>query len=53
MSQLYRILITGSRDWDAKETVWQALADVIRPIPVDQDVVIVHGACPTGADEIA
>lgn len=46
----YRILITGSRDWDDGLTVEAALAmAVYQHVPA----VIVHGACRTGADAIA
>jgi hypothetical protein len=46
----YRILVTGSRDWDDELTVESALAmAVYQNVPA----VIVHGACPTGADAIA
>lgn len=47
----YRILVTGSRDWDAEGTLRAALAQAAADhIP---DVVIVHGACPRGADAMA
>jgi hypothetical protein len=46
----YRLLITGSRDWVDKQTVWDALAPIARALPADQDLVLVHGGCPTGAD---
>ena len=49
----YRILVTGSRDWTDRSTVYGALADVVRELPADREVVIVHGACPTGADYMA
>lgn len=49
----YRVLITGSRDWTSGTTIWQALADTVHPIPIDQEITFVHGACPTGADQIA
>lgn len=45
-----RVLVTGSRDWDDADVIhadlwaYQHLHDV---------VVLVHGACPTGADAIA
>lgn len=53
MTDPYRILITGSRDWRDQQTVYGALADLIRPLPVDQEIIIVNGACPTGADHMA
>lgn len=50
----YRILVTGSRDWTDEASVWRALADVIRKqAPADAPIVVVHGACPTGADRFA
>ena len=42
-----RILITGSRTWDDRETILQALADHAK-----YGDVLVSGACPTGADRI-
>lgn len=46
----YRVLVTGSRDWDDVTTIGaaleQALIDAGHPGPV----VVVHGACPSGAD---
>ncbi len=53
MTAAYRVLITGSRDWDDKQAVWSALAEAVRTVPPDREIAIVHGACPTGADEIA
>lgn len=48
----YRILITGSREWQDRDALHHALADIVRPIPADQDVVIVHGTA-RGADAMA
>ncbi|MBE4788441.1 DUF2493 domain-containing protein [Streptomyces caniscabiei] len=53
MPDPYRCLITGSRDWSDEPAVWKALAETLRPIPIDREIIIVTGACPTGADEIA
>jgi hypothetical protein len=40
-------LVTGSRDWIAEDLVHAALATALyQNVPA----VIVHGACPTGAD---
>lgn len=50
MTTPYRILVTGSRDWTDRQTVWDALAPIARALPADQDLVLVHGGCPTGAD---
>lgn len=47
MSRPYRILVTGSRDWQDVAALDAALSTrVFRHLPA----VIVHGACPTGAD---
>lgn len=57
-----RILITGSRNWTDTKTVFSEISRYITqtcPMLVDgdghdvSDVVIVHGACPTGADWLA
>lgn len=49
-----RILITGSRDWDDRRAIADALLDLNDWYPIDWDeVVIVHGDCPTGADKLA
>ncbi|MFJ2110551.1 SLOG family protein [Streptomyces sp. NPDC087850] len=46
----YRILITGSRDWDDYDLIHAALTFAcFQQVPA----VIVHGACPTGADALA
>lgn len=56
----YRILITGSRDWDDRKTVNLAIAGLIKDnqrmskmTDTEPHVTIVHGDCPTGADDIA
>jgi hypothetical protein len=47
----YRILITGSRAWDNPGLLAYELALAAGKSGVPRDeVVIVHGACPTGAD---
>ncbi|WP_046249557.1 DUF2493 domain-containing protein [Streptomyces sp. MBT28] len=51
MTKPYRILVTGSRDWNDERTVWQALAaTVLANTDEHTPAVIVHGACPRGAD---
>jgi len=49
----YRILITGSRDWDRDDVLAFHLGVALGEAPTMLDVVIVHGACPTGADALA
>lgn len=51
----YRILITGSRTWDDWQTVWKALDDTIDHAAKtgETEFVVVHGACPRGADQHA
>jgi hypothetical protein len=46
-----RILVTGSRDWTDVAVIDDALREAVRGVPADE-VVIVHGDCPTGADAI-
>ena len=47
----YRLLITGSRSWPEPYLLNAVLAHVLRH--VGYDLTIVHGACPTGADDQA
>lgn len=47
-----RILITGSRDWVDRETVDTALLTWWEEQGCPTNVVLVSGACPTGADHI-
>ena len=39
-------LVTGSRDWLDRDMIWEVLENELPDI-------IIHGACPTGADDIA
>lgn len=48
----YRILVTGSRDWTDGQCIRDALRWVVHQHGRD-DYLLVHGACPTGADHIA
>lgn len=49
-----RILVTGSRTWIDLKAMHDALADAVTELAgTHSSVVIVHGACPTGADKIA
>jgi hypothetical protein len=51
--QPYRVLVTGSRDWQAIGVVRRALDEVLAVLPHDQPLVVAHGDCPTGADIMA
>lgn len=44
-----RILVTGSRDWTDREKV----EEYLYLLSGEEGNVLVHGACPTGADRIA
>lgn len=50
-AQPYRVLVTGSRDWDDVDKIRQQLTLVW--LRHSGPFVVVHGACPTGADVIA
>jgi hypothetical protein len=51
MPEPFRLLVTGSRTWDDISRVEHALAVILARHP--EGVVLVHGACPRGADAIA
>ncbi|MBE4796156.1 SLOG family protein [Streptomyces caniscabiei] len=53
MTDPYRVLVTGSRDWNNDVAVQRALQDIAAEHPEDGELVLVHGACRTGADFIA
>lgn len=53
MTDPYRVLVTGSRDWQGISVVRRALGEVLAALPHDQPIVVVHGDCPTGADIMA
>lgn len=50
MTTPYRILVTGSRDWPTPQTVANALNDAHDRLPPGTHLVVVNGACKTGAD---
>jgi hypothetical protein len=50
MRQPFRLLPTGSRTWDDTHIVEHALAVILAHHP--EGVLLVHGACPRGADAI-
>jgi hypothetical protein len=51
---LLKILVTGSRDWEDARSIelemFRALYEVKTPF---DHAVLLHGACPTGADALA
>ncbi|WP_460071114.1 SLOG family protein [Streptomyces sp. YKOK-I1] len=49
----YRILVTGSRDWRDADAVFGALHEARIGPGAAHGLVVVHGACPTGADALA
>jgi hypothetical protein len=51
MCQPFRLLVTGSRTWHDIPAIEQALAAILARHP--EGVLLVHGACPRGADAIA
>lgn len=51
-----RILVTGSRDWEDGDAIWDALSDQYEcweHADCDHTYTVVSGACPTGADKLA
>jgi len=51
VGQPFRLLVTGSRTWHDIAAIEQALAAILDRHP--EGVLLVHGACPRGADAIA
>jgi hypothetical protein len=50
----YRVLVTGSRDWDRPEIIRLAIDYALcEAARVGRHLVVVHGACPRGADDQA
>lgn len=51
MTDPYRVLVTGSRDWPRRELVYLALdAAFCESTNAGRLMTLVHGACPRGAD---
>lgn len=50
-----RVLVTGSRTWEAAAVVYSVLDILAKEAAAvgDDEFVVVHGACPQGADKIA
>ena len=51
MRQPFRLLVIGSRTWDDPAVIEHALAAILARHP--EGVLLVHGACPRGADAMA
>ncbi|MFE0647461.1 SLOG family protein [Streptomyces sp. NPDC059534] len=45
----YRMLVTGSRDWDDVPGIGAALEEALR-VAGPRPLLVVHGDCPSGAD---
>ena len=45
-----KVIVTGSRDFSGRALVWFVLNDLHRQVGA---LIVVHGACPTGADKYA
>lgn len=50
---MIRILVTGSREWDDPQEIENQLVNAIASTAGEAPVVLVHGACPFGADSQA
>lgn len=52
-----RVLVSGSRTWADKASVWlrlqQELDHCVEPSPTGALMELVHGHCPSGADQLA
>lgn len=48
MTKPYRVLVTGSRDWCNCTAIADALQHAFAA--AEHQMIVVHGACPTGAD---
>jgi hypothetical protein len=48
-----RIIVTGSRYWMSPDAVYMAISDEIAQAPFREQITIIHGGCPTGADSAA
>lgn len=48
-----RILVTGSRRWDDLPRLAFFLGEAIGVLSMKDEIVVVHGHCPTGADAMA
>jgi hypothetical protein len=48
----YRILVTGSRDWAYPLIIKAYFDQMLASLPLRDTLLLVHGACLTGADRI-
>jgi SLOG family YspA-like protein len=46
----FRLIVAGMRDWNDQRAVFARLDAILKLRP---NLILVHGACPTGADAIA
>jgi hypothetical protein len=54
MSRAHRVLVTGSRNWEEHTVIWDKLDfEANRAWQSGLRVIVVHGACPSGADKQA
>jgi|SRR5699024_8720881 len=53
MTETPRLLVTGSRNWTDRETIRDELSRAWKHLGASEDTILVHGACPSGADAIA
>ncbi len=52
MTDDVRVIVTGARDWDNRTRIYDEL-DALLAGAGTHGLILVHGACPTGADRIA
>lgn len=45
-----KVIVTGSREFNDRDLVWSTLDELLNRM---RGVIVVHGACPTGADKHA
>lgn len=50
MPEPYRVLVTGSRDWPWPQQVADALDEVLNEVPLEDTLIVMHGAATQGAD---
>ena len=48
-----RLLVCGGRDFTDEGGLWDAIDSVRANLADDRNLIIIHGACPTGADRLA